>query len=453
MRWPSHLNDRIVRLQGAERETIATIVTTLAPIVEIERGCAMQPPLLNTTLDKHLNAAKRFEIIGEFARARVELEHAITYATEHGRPCDTHSSFSSAMAVVRYREGHLYGAQGNAKRAVDTLRAADAHAFACQLDTVSVEAQLHIAKILALDLEDARAARVVLNKVRAGLARVGDMEPSPRFFDYHEATGLLARLEGNYDRARDAHERALAQLTPGHESPLREAEALINLGATTFDAGDYTRAREAYLRADKVLVTSLGAEYPETAPKRERIALNLGLIAMTEDDLPRALSYFEALLQSNALEIRFKSATSAIQPANELHKRSLLRRLVKQIERDLARADELPWRDVAEAHSLVGGVALDAKKLKRAIEHLEAAYAIWQEHAPSEENTVTCELMLARTTIDAGQRDKAKRYLEVLERRRRAEEIPEERHDYYDELRLDYEKLLRVTDRFAPSRD
>ena len=96
-----------------------------------------------------------------------------------------------------------------------------------------------------------------------------------------EKRGL--RLEARYEAARASAEKLAASLKTNPANPA----ALLELGVSLERMGDYKGAINAYLAAERL------------APKVGEIKNNLGLIAMKEENYPRAREYFSAALALN----------------------------------------------------------------------------------------------------------------------------------------------------------
>ena len=102
--------------------------------------------------------------------------------------------------------------------------------------------------------------------------------------------GNIYRATGDYDRAREFHERALdiRRKTLGEEHP-DVAQSLNNLATVYQNIGDYERARELYQRAVDILQKTLGEQHPGvTYP-----LTGLAGVALAEHRPAEALRYAE----------------------------------------------------------------------------------------------------------------------------------------------------------------
>ncbi|RME51490.1 MAG: CHAT domain-containing protein, partial [Deltaproteobacteria bacterium] len=105
--------------------------------------------------------------------------------------------------------------------------------------------------------------------------------------------GVLAKVVGDYDRARPLYERALAireeRLGPRHP---RVADTLNNLGLLLFEQGLYDDALPLYRRALSIFEEQLGPEHPRVA----QIAVNLANLLEEEGLDEEAESLYERSL-------------------------------------------------------------------------------------------------------------------------------------------------------------
>jgi len=247
------------------------------------------PPLLDALASLVNNGLLRDEPEPN-GRPRFHMLHTISaFAMEqlraHGEESDARGRHAAHfLSLADQAEAHLTGsAQGDwldrLERDHANLRVALQHA----LDHGDVEIGLRAAAALARFWERRGYAGEGRGWLDAILARAASA-PAAQVAKALNASGNLARIEGDYPTARARYERALA-LAREAQDTRRVAVTLNNLGAAAKEQGDYATAR-GYYEESLVLKRELG--------DRWSIALtlsNLGVVSNAQGDHARARAF------------------------------------------------------------------------------------------------------------------------------------------------------------------
>ena len=204
--------------------------------------------------------------------------------------------YEPLMARAWLRQGDLRKKLGDYTGAVEVLQKAYGAAVANNMLTEAAQVSAKMMSLLG-DLlarhEDARSW-------------VRDAEPLSRATgtdnaraSYLSSLGHVAKSQGEYDDARDYHERALAirQTASGPEHPT-VASSFNSLGLVAQSQGAYDDARDYHERALAIKQTALGPEHPNVASSFN----NLALVAQSQGEYQDARDYHE-----RALAIRRKA--------------------------------------------------------------------------------------------------------------------------------------------------
>ncbi len=399
-RWSSRLPERVTQIASADANFVPHIPGLLETIGELADGCQSPLAEVRPSIQGKLERALELERTGAYPTSQQLLNDALNSAQASAARCSD-PAYAAELAAVFYRLGHLQGEQEN-PAAIDNINRAARHAFACKLDLLYLDAKLFAAKIYAQDLEDPESTKRTLSDAKAALARVGQ-DQALRKYEYHEAAGLFARLQGRLDDAADAHQRALAQLGSGHQYVLREVEALVNLGAVRYDAGESEQAQKLFSRARAIIEENFG-----DAPLivREKLALNLAIIRSDAGD-PQTLEVLEPALRSKLPGIRLSAAAVGLVYTGQQKLETETRDLIKAVQEDV-HTPNIPNRAAAEGFSQAG-IALyalteddDRQALQQAVTLLQLGLNRWRLVAPNSEGRYIAELMLAEALAQSG---------------------------------------------------
>lgn len=109
----------------------------------------------------------------------------------------------------------------------------------------------------------------------------------------HNLQGVVLRASGEYARAIEAHEEAIARLQSSSAPPEEVGESWNYLGIARRNAGDFGGAEAAYRRAVDILVPSVGRKHPTSI-----LAVgNLGGVIRQRGGFEAARELFEELIE------------------------------------------------------------------------------------------------------------------------------------------------------------
>ncbi len=229
---------------------------------------------------------------------------------------------------------------------------------------------------------------------------------------------------GDYDRARELHERALdiRRKTLGEEHP-DVANSLNNLALVYLATGDYDRAREFHERALDIRRKTLGEQHPGVA----LLLNNLGNIYRATGDYDRAREFHE-----RALDIRRKTlGEEHPDVAQSLNNLATVYQNIGDYERArelYQRAVDILQKTLGEQHPGVtypltglAGVALAEHRPAEALRYAERAVAIREDGKAAPELIAQSRFALARALWDAPAGEGRDRARAVAEARKAAD--------------------------------
>jgi adenylate cyclase len=140
------------------------------------------------------------------------------------------------------------------------------------------------------ELGNYREAQADIEETLSASRSAGDIASEARCLSY---LGRIARRQGDYEKAKDWYQQALALIQERNVSLDEEVRALNGLGTAQREQGDYDQARECYQRA-LTLSRQSGNHLGEA-----KALNNLGVTAFYQSDFAAAAAY-----HGQALEIR-----------------------------------------------------------------------------------------------------------------------------------------------------
>ena len=185
--------------------------------------------------------------------------------------------------------------------------AADHENVRAALSWALAEGHAELAQRLAASLVVFFSLRGHLSEGRGWLERAIRAGPSPALAKAANALGVLAREQGDYDRAGELFVENLPRARA--EGGVLLVRALMNLGAIALYRGQYDRAR-TLLEESRVEALSLHDDVGLATS-----LIRLGVLAFSEGDVAQARSYWEEGL---GVERRRGNASSAASLLNNL---------------------------------------------------------------------------------------------------------------------------------------
>ncbi len=194
-----------------------------------------------------------------------------------------------------------------------------------------------------------------------------------------ERLGECTRVQGNYEEARSYFERALevrskcrlstSQLDSQYEAQI-DALLLVEVGKTWFDTGDYEHAQQCYRRAEQVLReagVATGPVWASLSLERSYILWGKGNFEEARQAGFQTLNIFENVLQQQRQTV-----------VNAFHSTATRRTLG---------GDPV---DLGRTHTLLAAIAATVGESITALEHLNMALPIFEQHDRQREIATVC---------------------------------------------------------------
>jgi eukaryotic-like serine/threonine-protein kinase len=353
----------------------------------------------------------------EAALARVEaLEASGDYAgaSEAAQPLLARAlevDHEPTQAMLRLRAGALQQRLDRYAEAAELLAAAYWQAAGAKDEHVAALAAAWMVLVVGHDegrLEDARQWE---QHGGAAIKRVGP--GGSEEIELLTNLGVVALDRGDYETARDHHERALAlRLDLEGESSVGAGNSMQNLGATLVKLGRYEESMAVQERAIEVLTDALGPLHPKVA----RARMNLGAVAYQLGRLDQARQHYELALET--LEGALGSEHAHV--ADLLHNLSLVERKVGDLASARARAERslaifttvygAKHPRIAVARDNLGTILYMEGKAREARTEYQHALALRLELAPDNPNVATAHTNIANTHHHEGELELAREH-------------------------------------------
>lgn len=358
---------------------------------------APQVAALRPTLE--LGAA--YEVTGQFDRALEILQEVAPRVQALGH--------APLLAEARYHTGMVMMEQGRADEAEPVLYDAFATALGCGHDEIMIQSASLLVFANKDDRDDMDEAAVWETLAKAAVDRVGPN--SDQESTYWKSTGILAQRRGDYDRAREAYERAVAldreHLPADHPAVPVALSMLASLDA------EQRRYVDAERRAREVLALRsalLGPDHPDLIVDHVTLAS-----ALTPQGKPDEA--IEHLRRAHALGLSNlapghprrlgvdNNLAAALNARGETESaRALYAEVLEARIRDPGPRDPL----TGLAHNNLASTLYRLGRLDEAVEHYQAAVKIsTAAFGPGHERVVLALNGLAATLVESDRCDEA----------------------------------------------
>ncbi len=282
--------------------------------------CEIAPTPIDASVAEAIERAEQAELLRELDDALKLAEDAVSLARDWTKRngndvrCkgDTGSTVSSELAAAKFRLGHIQSERNEEESAHRSLYEAHLNAYVCGDEYRDAEARIHLAKLLALDLQDVEGARDELFQARVALRRAEAPSESLWYYDERMAAAIIAETAQDYDVARKYAREGIAALGEAADPVLR-AKLEINIGSTLHRQRRYRDAAKAYDVATALVTDALGGSHPRSGLYASKRALNLGIAAQEEGEFATMREHFEEAVRFDEPNIRVKALTAWIQ--------------------------------------------------------------------------------------------------------------------------------------------
>ncbi|MCB9718094.1 MAG: tetratricopeptide repeat protein, partial [Myxococcales bacterium] len=355
------------------------------------------PPSIATQVDAlrpRLELGSAYEVTGQFERALAVLAEVSREAESLG--------YAPMVAQAGYLRGLVLVEQGRYDEAKQALERAFMTAFGVADDATMVQSAALLASTMSSRHADLPRAELWNELARSAAERYGlDSEQGA---SYWQSSGILAFRRGEYDRSREALERALAlyraHLPADHPTIPAVLSLLAALEATE------RRYVEAEAKAREVLALRtalLGDRHPDLITDEVTLASALtpqGKPDEAIEHLERALALGMASLDPEhprRLGVQNNLATALNRKGEHERARELYAEILRVRLRDLGREDPA----TALAHHNLASTLYHVGAREEALEHHREAVAIFEAVYGRDHERVALALNSQATTLEA----------------------------------------------------
>ncbi|WP_266219271.1 serine/threonine-protein kinase [Paraliomyxa miuraensis] len=382
-RW-QHLRATVNELRQADAPVVENAVRAVTSLPGMERcrdlkalRAEVPPPedpavaLQVEALEVRLVEAKAKQEAGKYEEGLWQADEVVEKgaALEH----------EPLMVRAWLRQGILRAKKGEYEGAVEVLRRAYGSAVVHIMTAEAADAAGSLVYVLGVNLAQHEEAEGWVEHAEALAQAVGT---DVALAIHLSRMGSVAKLQGQYDRARDFHERALAirekALPP---DDLQVAVSLGSLGSLSRRQGHYEDARDLQERALAIKEEVLGPDHPQVATSLNNLGNVMEMLNeydRARDLHERARAIYESALGPDHPEV----ATSLDNLGDVARSQGQLERARDLYERALAIREKTLGPDhpkVASVCTELGIVAQEQGEHERARDSYERAEAIYEK--------------------------------------------------------------------------
>jgi eukaryotic-like serine/threonine-protein kinase len=427
-RWADRMGRRVERLRTPDPnpELAARAYELVAPMLELGDECRLPPALVDERVQVKIEESEDAERLGLEDEALALAAEAVELARAHGTPCQATTTgvdtvYSHELAAALYQLGHVHRTRSAGEESLRVLAQAHVHAVGCNDDQRDVDARLHAAKIMAVDLDDTTSATVALQEAWARAGLLPEQALESRRPELWKGAGLIATHRGDHEEARSHYERGLAALGDPMEHPTLAAKLISNIGVTHHHQRRFAEAASAYDRAYGLVAAALGPDHPETRERAARRALNLGLLAREQGHHDVVRAQLRAVVEAGRPGLAIPAYTAWAQSEHEQGSTERAEQLARELV-ELVQAHPQPPRRVLATARITAGQILAERGDARGVELLAEAVDGFIEEG--DQGTVqSARYLLARGLHELNRDAEARHQLDEL---RRQSAIPPE---------------------------
>lgn len=346
--WLPSLERAIELVVQRDAQTLSHAPDLLARITPPEGDfCQVgRDPVVDPQVWTLSERARESAIAGDTERARELAGQAM----ERAEGLDERE-LSPHLAEAFAAAGEVLARAGDFEGAHEKFVEAERHAIAAESSRRLLEMRLLWAKVDARREAPDRGADHLRRAEALGHA-LEQAESPTHVAELEEAMGIVARAQGDHERAIGHHRRAFELFTE-LERPLLAARALLGVGASEQLLSRFDEAREAYTQAANVY-ESIGV--PEPYRNRVTAEMNLAAVALSVSDTA-GLRSFDYVARNGSAEQRLLALAGGTNLAVDLEDREQARRWADLVVRELERQ---PDASLATTHAaqLAAGLAL-----------------------------------------------------------------------------------------------